>query len=163
MSIGMYLVSNHKLKISSHIVSSEFMSLNDLRRQENFASILTDLKKNFAIDPKNVDPEEKIFLLPDDSEEIFTVTKDQDEGVIHKYTTKPFVYYIDIYSWKNFYEYFSDYLKSLNSPFELWKIWEDSYEYEDLITTKIESLDTQTLEKIFGLNEYLDPIVGIYE
>ncbi|MBO0453907.1 hypothetical protein [Candidatus Enterococcus murrayae] len=128
MSIGMHLASNHKLKVSSHIVSSEFMSLNDLRCQENF-----------------------------------TVTRDQDEGVIHKYTTKPFVYYIDIYSWKNFYEYFSDYLKSLNSPFELWKIWEDSYEYEDLITTKIESLDTQTLEKIFGLNEYLDPIVGIYE
>lgn len=58
---------------------------------------------------------------------------------------------------------FSEYLQSINGSFELWEIEEDKVELKDLRTIKLVSLDSQSLERILDLNDYLNPIVGIYE
>ena len=62
-----------------------------------------------------------------------------------------------------FYPHLSDYLKNLNSSFELWKIWEDEVDLQSVETRQITKLDVKTLSKIFGSNDFLNPIVGIYE
>lgn len=163
MSIGMYIASFYDLKIENSSSSSELFSINDLKKFENYADLISNLKVNMGIDIKEIDPTEKIFVFPEESEENFSVKRDKDDGTINKYTTKPFIYYVDIFSWKNFYEKFSELLKNINAPFELWLIWEDKYEANDLKTFELHSIDPLTLERVFGLNEYLDPIVGIYE
>lgn len=132
MSLGMYLASDHKLTTPPRPEPLDLLSLNDLKKMENHASVISELKKNLGIDPKAVDPNEKMFVLLDDDEEVFTVTRDRDEGTIHQYTEKPYIYCVDNYDRQKFFGPFSDYLQSLERPFELWTIWEGKFELDDL-------------------------------
>lgn len=163
MSVGIYITSYQKLKQTPVSSNLELFSLSELRQLNNFEEIVSDLENNLGINVKKVDPNEKMFVFPNDMDETFSVKRDKEEGTINRYTNSPFIYYVDVYEWENFYGPFSEYLQSLNVSFELWKIWEDKVELNDLKTIKLVSLDSQSLEKIFGLNDYLDPIVGIYE
>lgn len=165
MSIGIYIASFYDLKIRETAdQGSEYYSINDLKMFDNYSDIIADLKANLSLDFKKIDESEKIFLFPDETEESFSVKRERDSrGVIWQYTDRPFIYYIDIYSWDNLYKELSELLQPINFPFELWLIWEDSYEADDLKKVKLDSLDPLTLEKSFGINEYLDPIVGFYE
>lgn len=163
MSLGMYLASNHKLTTPPQPESADLLSLNDLKKLENYTTIVSELKTNLGIDPKAVDPNEKMFVFLDDDEEAFSVTRDRDEGTIHQYTDKPYIYSVAIYDFQQFFEPFSDYLQCLQPPFELWKIGEGRFEPDDLETVRIDTLDKPNLEKLFGIDDYLNPIVGVYE
>lgn len=163
MSVGMYISSYHKLKGTPKSKPQDLYSLNELKKLENYSKIISDLETNLDIDTEKINPNEKMFVFPNDLDEIFSVTREKDEGTINQYTEKPFIYYVDIYNWEEFYEPFSEFLQSLNAPFELWKIWEGKVEVSDLRTVELSDLNSYCLEKIYGLNEYLDPIVGIHE
>lgn len=163
MSIGIYIASYHKINVPFSREPSEILSVNDLRKLENYTDIVADLKKNLVIDVSDLDPNEKLFMFLDESAESFSIKRDKDSGTINSYTDKPFIYYVDVYSWENFYEPFTDFLRTINAPLELWRIWEDEYEIDDLKTVKLDSLDAVTLKKEFGMYDYFGPIVGIYE
>ncbi|MDT2600814.1 hypothetical protein P7D85_13585 [Enterococcus hulanensis] len=162
MSIGMYLASDHKLTTTPQSASSELLSINDLKKYENYATLISNLKTNLGIDPQASDPNEKLFVLLDDEEEVFSVMRDRDEGTINQYTDKPFIYYVDIYNWEQFYQSFANYLQSLQAPFELWEIWEGTVDLQALETVQLDELNEQALEKLFGNNEYSNPVVGVY-
>ncbi|MDU5334665.1 hypothetical protein [Enterococcus sp.] len=163
MSLGMYIASDHKLTTPPQPESGDLLSLNDLKKLENHTSVISELKTNLGIDPKEVDPNEKMFVFLDDDEEAFSVTRDRDAGTIHQYTDKPYIYSVAIYDCQNFFDPFSDYLQSLQPPFELWKIGEGRFEPDDLKAVRIDTLNKQNLEKLFGFDDYLNPIVGVYE
>lgn len=163
MSQGMYIVSDHKLTTPPRPESVDLLSLNDLKKLENHTSVISELKTNLGIDLKEVDPKEKRFVFLDDDEEAFSVTRDCDAGTIHQYSDKPYIYFVNIYDCQKFFAPFSDYLQSLQPSFELWKIGEGSFEPDDLKAVCIDTLDKQNLEKLFGLDDYLNPIVGVYE
>lgn len=162
MSIGMYLASDHRLTTTPQSASSELLSINDLKKYENYATLISNLKTNLGIDPQASDPNEKLFVLLDDEEEVFSVMRDRDEGTINQYTDKPFIYYVDIYNWEQFYHSFANYLQSLQVPFELWKNWEGTVDLQALETVQLDELNEQALEKLFGNNEYMNPVVGVY-
>ncbi|MBX8938618.1 hypothetical protein [Enterococcus gilvus] len=162
MSIGMYLASDHRLTTTPQSASSELLSINDLKKYENYATLISNLKTNLGIDPQASDPNEKLFALLDDEEEVFSVTRDRDEGTINQYTDKPFIHYVDIYNWEQFYHSFANYLQSLQAPFELWKIWEGIVDLQALETVQMDELNEQALEKLFGNNEYMNPVVGVH-
>lgn len=162
MSIGMYLASDHRLATTPQSASSELLSINDLKKYENYAMLISNLKTNLGIDPQASDPNEKLFVLLDEEEEVFSVTRDRDEGTINQYTDKPFIYYVDIYNWEQFYHSFANYLQSLEAPFELWKVWEGTVDLQALETVQLDKLNEQALEKLFGNNEYMNPVVGVH-
>lgn len=163
MSVGIYIASYQKLTQTPVSSDSELFSLNELCRLDNFEEIVSDLENNLGINVKNVDPDEKMSVLLNDLDETFSVKRENEESTINRYTNRPFIYYVDVYDWGNFYGPFSEYLQSINGSFELWEIEEDKVELKDLRTIKLVSLDSQSLERILDLNDYLNPIVGIYE
>ena len=163
MSIGMYLASDGKLNVKKMNDTNTFYSLDDLKKFDNSSSIISDIKSNLGLNIYELDSKEKIFTFLNDNDEYFQVEETVDIGVINSYTQKPYIYYIDVFDWKLFYPHLSDYLKNLNSSFELWKIWEDEEDLQSVETRQITKLDVKTLSKIFGSNDFLNPIVGIYE
>ena len=163
MSIGIYLASFQKLKLPQTTAASNELSLNELKKLEDHRTILAELEKNLGIDTKVIDPNEKLFVLLDETDDGFSVTRDQENGTITSYTDKPFVYYVDVYDWKKFYQPFSQYLQSLEAPFELWKIWEGRLEVHELKKVQIKEISAHQLEKLIGLDDYYQPVVGSYE
>lgn len=88
------------------------------------------------------------------------MTRDRENGTITSYTDKPFIYYVDVYDWKKFYQPFSQYLQFLEAPFELWKIWEGRLEVHELKRVQIKEISAHQLEKLI---DYYQPVVGSYE
>lgn len=163
MSIGIYLASFQKLKLPQTTASSNELSLNELKKLDNHRTILAELEENLGIDTKVIDPNEKLFVLLDESDAEFSVIRDRDNGTITSYTDKPFIYYVDVYDWKKFYQPFSQYIQSLEAPFELWKIWEGRLDVHELKKGQIKELSAHNLEKLIGLDDYYQPIVWSYE
>lgn len=163
MSIGIYLASFQKLKLPQTTASSNELSLNELKKLDNHRTILAELEENLGIDTKVIDPNKKLFVLLDESDAEFSVIRDRDNGTITSYTDKPFIYYVDVYDWKKFYQPFSQYIQSLEAPFELWKIWEGRLDVHELKKGQIKELSAHNLEKLIGLDDYYQPIVWSYE
>lgn len=166
MSIGIYLASYQKLKQTPRSTNclQEF-SVNELRKLDNFAEIALSIESDLGMMLKDIDPNEKmfVFLEEEDLAEKFSVKRDRDKGTINHYTDQPFIYHVDIYDWKNFYREFSEYLQSLNSSFELWKIREDEVALADLKKIELLNLDSRSLERILDGDEYWDPLVCNYD
>ncbi|MGX7196219.1 hypothetical protein [Enterococcus olivae] len=162
MSVGMYLASDRKLNVEKKNNTDTFYSLDELKKFDNSRSIISDIKSNLELNIYELDPKEKIFTFLNDNDKHFQVEENIDIGAINSYSQKPYIYYIDVFDWNLFYPYLSEYLKNLNSSFELWKIWEDEIDLESVEIRQISKLDTKTLSKIFGRNDFLNPIVGIY-
>ncbi|MFR3687144.1 MAG: hypothetical protein ACLTXM_19150, partial [Enterococcus sp.] len=153
----------HKLKLPHTDTSSPERSLNELKELENHSAMLVDLEKNLGIDVKAIDSDEKIFVLLDESDAGFSVIRDRENGTITSYTDRPFIYYVDVYDWEKFYQPFSQYLQSLETPFELWKIWEGKLEVHELKRVQIGELSVSRLEELYEMDTYLHPIVGTYD
>ena len=162
MSVGFYIATSEKVRETEATSSLELLSLNDLKKLVNYPSIQAQLETNLGIDLGGVDHNEKLFVFPNKLGELFSVTIEKETSTIHKYTNKPYLYYVDIYEWEGFYDAFSHYLKSVSQPFELWKIWEDRFEPNAVKVLPLTSLTPAYLEKTFGINEYLTPIMGIF-
>ncbi|MEG0078536.1 MULTISPECIES: hypothetical protein [Enterococcus] len=165
MSIGFYLATNSRINLEENTEYSEMISINEIVKFANSDNLISDFEKNIGIDLSDIDKDDKIFTIIEDEKQVqpFNVIKDSGDGVISKYTAKKNIYYIDLYNWNSFYDRLSEFLISVSIPFELWMIWEDKYEIEALVTINLENLDSNYLEKVYGKNEYLNPIVGIYE
>jgi hypothetical protein len=56
----------------------------------------------------------------------------------------------------------TEYLQTLDVPFELWRIWEGKAELGDLERITVKKVNKQTVKKVIGANEYLNPIVGCF-
>lgn len=165
MSIGFYLATNSRINLEENTEYSEMISINEIVKFANSDNLISDFEKNIGIDLIDIDKDDKIFTIIEDEKQVqpFNVIKDSGDGVISKYTAKRNIYYIDLYNWNFFYDRLSEFLISASIPFELWMIWEDKYEIESLITVNLKYLDSNYLEKVYGKNEYLNPIVGIFE
>lgn len=164
MSLGFYLATHQPLRLAN-TKNADTLDLNSLTDLEkNAPQLLEDLTKNLGIDQNNIDPSEKLFvILPEKfDEQPFEIIAETEPETIARYTKTPFLYYIDIYNWDNFYPSLSEYLLTLNQSFELWLIWENKFEPEDVSITKLNNLTEKNIADIFGDNEYLHPIVGIY-
>ena len=60
----------------------------------------------------------------------------------------------------SFYFDFSEYLKDYDFSFEIWKIWEDLYEPENVKVLDFVSISQENLKMIVEDNSYTFPIVG---
>ncbi|PAB00476.1 hypothetical protein [Enterococcus canintestini] len=163
MSIGFYFATDSKINLEENTECSGMISINDIMKFANADNLISDFVKNMEIDLSNIDKDDKIFTIIEDEKKAqpFNVIKDSGDGIISKYTAKKNIYYLDLYSWNFFYDRLSEFLIRSSDSFELWMIWEDKYEIEDLVTVKLKYLDSNYLEKVYGKNEYLNPIVGI--
>lgn len=162
MTVGIYLASYHKLAITSKTNASASLSYNELCRLQDDAAILQDMETNLGIKVNEIDPNEKMFMLLQDDEETFSIQRDREKGTIDRYTDKPFIYYITIYDWDRVYTPLTEYLQTLDVPFELWRIWEGKAELGDLERITVKKVNKQTVKKVIGANEYLNPIVGCF-
>ncbi|MDU5511794.1 hypothetical protein [Enterococcus gilvus] len=162
MTVGIYLASYHKLAITLKTNASASLSFNELCRLQDDAAILQDMETNLGIKVNEIDPNEKMFMLLQDDEETFSIQRDREKGTIDRYTDKPFIYYITIYDWDRVYTPLSEYLQTLDVPFELWRIWEGKAELGDLERITVKKVYKQTVKKVIGANEYLNPIVGCF-
>ncbi|AXG37327.1 hypothetical protein EGCR1_00835 [Enterococcus gilvus] len=162
MTVGIYLASYHKLAITSKTNASASLSYNELCRLQDDAAILQDMETNLGIKVNEIDPNEKMFMLLQDDEETFSIQRDREKGTIDRYTDKPFIYYIAIYDWDHVYAPLTEYLQTLDVPFELWRIWEGKAEQDDLERITMKEVNKRTVKKVIGANEYLNPIVGCF-
>ena len=162
MTVGIYLASYHKLAIKPKTNASASLSFNELCRLQDDAAILQDMETNLGIKVNEIDPNEKMFVLLQDDEETFSIQRDREKGTIDRYTDKPFIYYITIYDWDRVYTPLTEYLQTLDVPFELWRIWEGKAELGDLERITVKKVNKQTVKKVIGANEYLNPIVGCF-
>ena len=76
MSIDLCLASFQKLELPHTTSFSNEMSINDLKKLENFPSMSSWFRENLGTDIKAIDLDEKMVALLDEAADILSVTRD---------------------------------------------------------------------------------------
>lgn len=164
MSIGLYIITSEEFQ--EFIKNDDFESLNELLQKGYSQKELLQYLKNMGINAKEINPNEKIFYIDDDQFSLsFQIIKTLNNDTINKYlkymkTKSCYCYEVIIEKPDIFYSEFLSYLKSYNVSFEIWKIWEDLYEPENIKIFNFQSISEQNLKIIIENNCYINPILG---
>jgi hypothetical protein len=164
MSIGLYIVVNKELQELTR--EDDFHSLNELLHEGYSKKELINTLKNLGIDGKEINPDDKIFCIDImDSSISFQIVRDLGGNTINKYLSymeskSIYCYEIVIDDLERFYPEFMNYLKTVDFPFEIWKIWEDLYEPDDIKVFNFANISERHLKMIIEDNTYVNPILG---
>ena len=161
MSIGLYIVANEEFQEITK--DDDFKTLDELLQIGYSKKELVDFLENMGIDAKEINHNEKVFYIDNTPNSLsFQIFTEVDGRTIDKYIKKnyKYCYVIFIEDLNSFYFDFSEYLKDYDFSFEIWKIWEDLYEPENVKVLDFVSISQENLKMIVEDNSYTFPIVG---
>lgn len=161
MSIGLYIVANEEFQEITK--DDDFKTLDELLQIGYSKKELVDFLENMGIDAKEINHNEKVFYIDNTPNSLsFQIFTEVDGRTIDKYIKKnyKYCYVIFIEDLNSFYFDFSEYLKDYDFLFEIWKIWEDLYEPENVKVLDFVSISQENLKMIVEDNSYTFPIVG---
>ena len=161
MSIGLYIVANEEFQEITK--DDDFKTLDELLQIGYSKKELVDFLENMGIDAKEINHNEKVFYIDNTPNSLsFQIFTEVDGRTIDEYIKKnyKYCYVIFIEDLNSFYFDFSEYLKDYDFSFEIWKIWEDLYEPENVKVLDFVSISQENLKMIVEDNSYTFPIVG---
>ena len=161
MSIGLYIVANEEFQEITK--DDDFKTLDELLQIGYSKKELVDFLENMGIDAKEINHNEKVFYIDNTPNSLsFQIFTEVYGITIDKYIKKnyKYCYVIFIEDLNSFYFDFSEYLKDYDFSFEIWKIWEDLYEPENVKVLDFVSISQENLKMIVEDNSYTFPIVG---